>query len=67
MNQKLERIAKLASDYAQSYWDRGTPQWFRFYNDRFAELIVLECTITLQSKGETYSAYLIEKHFGVKE
>ena len=73
MNERIRELAYEAEDYADSIVDQGG-EFHPAYTQKFAELIVRECSRVLEIKGaETgqepyyYGASLIEKHFGVEE
>ena len=69
MNDRIRELAILAVEDAAKYCqlrfdlDREENETFAL---SLAELIVRECIKTVHDKGETYSAYLIETHFGVE-
>ena len=77
MNQHIKQLAEQAKKHANSYDDAGTPIWFQFYNEKFAELILQECINEIHGvdvgdlKGKSYYldkvAEHIEKHFGVEQ
>ena len=81
MNDRIRELAKEALDYAEKNQSAEIPQhWFKLYNEKFAELIVRECTNVIAdddlakdcgtimmdsyAKGMRYSAHLIKEHFG---
>ena len=73
MNKRIQELAeqakKLADEETKAFTnDTGQRQviWNKVYDQTFAELIIEKCVDTLKIKGETYGAYLIEKHFGVE-
>jgi hypothetical protein len=44
----------------------GDPMNWNTVAEDFAGSIIKECVKVVHDKGETYSEYLIEKHFGVE-
>lgn len=61
MNQRIKLLAEQAKEHANSYDDAGTPIWFQFYNEKFAQLIVQECAeLAYDGPGG------ILEHFGVE-
>lgn len=74
MNQHIKQLAEQAKEHANSYDDHGTPIWFQFYNEKFAELIVKECAgICMEMAAASGDgalakdcAYWIKKDFGVE-
>lgn len=76
MNENIRELHLQALEYADSYADPYDCIWFRKYNEKFAELIVLD-TIEIVNQFEHYpqevsedaEIYLdeaIKLHFGVK-
>ena len=80
-----EQIAKQARQYADENrpgsFEKYDPEWFSFYNKKFAELIIKECATEIRKQGNGasyddwdrgYEAGLISainalhKHFGVE-
>ena len=49
------------------YDDRYEPIWWQFYNERFVEMVVLECADHLSKLGEFNSSQNIKTHFGIEE
>lgn len=62
MNHKILELARQAAQLEG--W--GPEVWQTTFTEKFANLIIKECIKTVNDKGETYSAYWIEKHFGVE-
>ena len=58
-----ERIRQLAE---QAGWDNHHSK-FDTRIEKFAELIVMECTKILADNGEFRGCVIIGKHFGVEE
>jgi hypothetical protein len=79
MNERIEKFSEQARQYADTYGDRYDPIWFHMYNEKFAELIVRECILTIQmgitrdgTKTEKFKRSMthikdIKEHFGVEE
>jgi hypothetical protein len=70
MNDRIDKIAQEARDYAGGYWDEYSPGWFQFYNQKFAELIVRKCTSMLpydsiRDDENKHMFYVIREHFGI--
>lgn len=80
MNQKIRELAEQAGEYANSVytppvrsktpgkiWEDGHIDWYELYNEKFAELIVKECTDILRNTFDCqYEAEQIKEHFGVE-
>ena len=95
MNERIQELAEQAGEYVNEVytppvrsktpgkiWEDGHVDWHIQFNQKFAELIVLECakaiadddlakdcgTFLMDSyaKGMRYSAHLIKEHFGIK-
>ena len=95
MNERIQELAEQAGEYVNEVytppvrsktpgkiWEDGHVDWHIQFNQKFAELIVLECakaiadddlakdcgTFLMDSyaKGMRYSAHLIKEHFGVE-
>ena len=64
-----ERIYEQARQYANENYPgsfvKYNPEWFAFYNKKFAELLVRECANYAYSDDQDHKAML--KHFGVRE
>lgn len=43
MNSRITEFSAAAADFASNY-AVGSPMWMNFYNEKFAELIVRECS-----------------------
>ena len=56
------RVEKVAG-----YDDRHEPIWWQFYNERFVEMVVLECADHLSKLGEFNSSQNTKNHFGIEE
>jgi hypothetical protein len=86
MNERIRELAQQAGDYVNSVytppvrsktpgkiWEDGHVDWHTHFNQKFAELIVRECSdIVDQWKKEPFPldadvlSREIRKHFGVK-
>ena len=68
MNERIRQLAKEALDYAEKNQSAEVQQhWFKLYNEKFAELIVRECSNRIdywESRQGEHSDDLL-KHFGV--
>ena len=68
MNERIIEFAQQSmwskTDYSQ---ENEMYSFSRAELEKFAELLIRECIKAVHDKGETYSAYLIEKHFEVEE
>ena len=67
MNKRIKQLTDQATQYADGYDDRHEPIWWQFYNERFAEMVVLECADHLSKLGEFNSSQNIKNHFGIEE
>ena len=73
MNKIIKELVGDATLYADSHWDRGCAPWHQFYNEKFAELIVLECAkIADEGCGSAcfglgINGAMLKEHFGVEE
>jgi len=85
MNQRIQELAKQAGDYVNEVytepvrsktpgkiWEDGHVDWHTQFNEKFAELIVQECSVALSpmlrdmiSRGQAVDK--IKQHFGVEE
>jgi hypothetical protein len=71
MNERIKALVEQARKYADENrpgsFVKYDPEWFVLYNEKFAELIVRECS-DIADKAEPYKANdLIKQHFGVEE
>ena len=77
MNERIQELAEQARQYADENrpgsFVKYDPEWFAFYNKKFAELIIRECIIALETNKAnlTMDAYSdaiweIKEHFGVE-
>ncbi len=95
MNERIQELAEQAGEYVNEVytppvrsktpgkiWEDGHVDWHIQFNQKFAELIVLECakaiadddlakdcdTFLMDSyaKGMRYSVEVIKEHFGIK-
>ena len=60
MNERIQQLAEQAG------WDNHHSK-FDTRIEKFAELIVMECTKILADNGEFRGCVIIGKHFGVEE
>ena len=81
MNERIKLLAEQARQYANSMYPSGLdiPKWGPAYHEKFAELIVRECTdniagnIDLINPESSYNYGLrramnsVKEHFGVEE
>ena len=67
MNKRIKQLTDQATQYADGYDDRHEPIWWQFYNERFVEMVVLECADHLSKLGEFNSSQNIKNHFGIEE
>ena len=67
MNELFKQLADRAAQYADEYDDRHEPIWWQFYDERFVEMVVLECADHLSKLGEFNSSQNIKTHFGIEE
>jgi len=70
MNERIDEIALEARDHASGYWDEYSPEWFQFYNEKFAELLIRECTNMLpidsiRDHNGKHIYYVIREYFDV--
>ena len=78
MNELIsEQARQYANENHPGSFVKYDPEWFAFYNKKFAELIILECAKSLWTE-ECHNSDLaleeferngakIKEHFGVKE
>ena len=65
MNERIEKLAEQAgSTHKQNL---GVYQFYTDELEKFAELIVAECTKILADNSEFRVCVIISKHFGVEE
>ena len=83
MNERIQKLAEQAEIYAGELIDEGADydQYPRYYTEKFAELIVLEClaiaknredelenaSLLKESNAVGVVAYRIARQFGVEE
>ena len=67
MNKLIKQLSDRAAQYADGYDDRHGPIWWQFYNEKFVEMVVLECADYLSKLGEFNSSQNIKNHFGIEE
>ena len=73
MHQRIEELAEQARQYANSMYPSGLdiPKWGLAYHEKFAELIVEECTTVIdrnlfQNIGWNTSR-AVRRHFGIDQ
>ena len=67
MNERIEKLAEQAEQYANEQNDKYGARFKTEYDNKFAELIVAECTKILADNSEFRGCVIISKHFGVEE
>jgi thiaminase len=76
MNTKIKELDKEAQEYARKIAgnneDSNYTEWFNVYKEKFAELIVKECSGIVQNYMSRWPedhelTKIIKAHFGVKE
>ena len=63
----MSKPIKQLTDQAAEYADEGEPIWWKFYNEKFVEMVVLECADYFSKLGEFNSSQNIKTHFGIEE
>jgi hypothetical protein len=76
VNPRIRELIKQATEYDYTTWDSYNQKelvYYKFNQEKFAELIVRECAKVLEIQGSNtgheqyhYGASLIEEHFGVE-
>ena len=66
MNERIKQLAIQCYETGPIGKD-GWPEYSKFNEEKFAELIVRECTKILADNGEFRGCVIIGKHFGVEE
>ena len=73
MNERIKELAEQARQYANSMYPSGLdiPKWGPAYHEKFAELIVEECTKVIdrnlfQNIGWNTSR-AVRRHFGIDQ
>ena len=73
MNERIKELAEQARQYANSMYPSGLdiPKWGPAYHEKFAELIVEECTTVIdrnlfQNIGWNTSR-AVRRHFGIDQ
>ena len=64
MNERIKELIKQATTIEEHKWGVS---YDNFDKEKFAELIVAECTKILADNSEFRGCVIISKHFGVKE
>ena len=78
MNERIRELAEQAENYAAEQNDKFGVSYKKTYNEKFAELIVQECSSILRKEADSNwegreerllnaMANWIEKHFGVEQ
>ena len=77
MNERIQEQARqYANENCPGSFARYNPEWFAFYNKKFAELLIRECISTLEEKiyqsidndgDEVWADLILKQHFGVEE
>ena len=81
MNERIEQLALEAGEYVNKVytgpvrsktpgkiWEDGHIDWHTQFNQKFAELIVAECSNFLKDTlDDHFAAEQLEEHFGVEE
>jgi hypothetical protein len=70
MNERIKQFAAQAYSYASEQTGEFTPEFMGFYDEKFAELIVLECAEVAFKHWEQHKGcsahFSIREHFGVE-
>jgi hypothetical protein len=74
MNERIQELAEQARQYADENrpgsFVKYDPEWFAFYNKKFAELIIKECIAMSTGQNQYKLGFQLAKdfsnHFGVK-
>ena len=64
MNERIKELIKQATTIEEHKWGVS---YDKFDKEKFAELIVAECTKILADNSEFRGCVIISKHFGVEE
>ena len=80
MNERIRELveqAGITTNLDTDYFERDINKWIDYYSEKFAELIIRECAITVidrcemrnesDAKRAEYHALRIKEHFGVEE
>ena len=67
MNERIKELSEQARQYAESKMHLTGVKDSAAYDEKFAELIVAECTKILADNSEFRGCVIISKHFGVEE
>ena len=74
MNERIGKLAEQALNYAEKNQSADIPQhWFKLHTEKFAELIIQECTEVTADWYKNHNQYHmppdehIKAHFGVEE
>ena len=68
MNERIKELAKQCSTTSTSYFDgRGNVTSTVFDKEKFAELIVKECSAYVEGTGNWLVAMEMKQYFGVEE
>lgn len=70
MNNRIKELAEHANEYANSRLEGPSPIWFTCFNEKFAELIALECAELMEQQHTWITSVAASKairvHFGVE-
>jgi len=79
MNKRIKELAKQAGEYVNSVytppvrsktpgkiWEDGHRDWMEQFEEKFAELIVLDCAKFISQYGGHEDGNRIKRHFGVE-
>ena len=64
MNERIKELIKQATTIEEHKWGVS---YDKFDKEKFAELIVAECTKILADNNEFRGCVIISKHFGVEK
>ena len=70
MNERIKELIKQATEHDYTTWDSYNQKelvYYKFNQEKFAELIVRECADIANEPGARIPGYYIKKHFGVEE
>ena len=67
MNKLIKQLADRAMEYAAGGADECEPIWWKFYDEKFVEMVFPECADHFSKLGEFNSSQNTKKHFGIDE
>jgi hypothetical protein len=75
MNERIKELAEQAgitTNLDTDFYEKDMNKWVDYFSEKFAELIVRECTNMLppdsiRDENGVHMFYVIRKHFGVSE